>query len=77
MSETSAPKGFVNKALDFIEKKGNKLPDPAILFLSLMVLIWVLSAIFSGVSFSEIDPRTGSAIEIVNLLSGTSLAAFL
>ena len=42
-----------------------------------MVLIWVLSAIFSGVSFSEIDPRTGSAIEIVNLLSGTSLAAFL
>ncbi|MFN3909167.1 MAG: AbgT family transporter [Flavobacterium sp.] len=77
MSETTAPKGFVNKALDFIEKKGNKLPDPAILFLSLMVLIWVLSAIFSGVSFSEIDPRTGSAIEIVNLLSGTSLAAFL
>ncbi|MFN3941444.1 MAG: AbgT family transporter [Flavobacterium sp.] len=77
MSETTAPKGFVNKALDFIEKKGNKLPDPAILFLSLMVLIWVLSAIFSGVSFSEIDSRTGSAIEIVNLLSGTSLAAFL
>jgi para-aminobenzoyl-glutamate transporter family len=77
MSETTAPKGFVNKALDFIEKKGNKLPDPAILFLSLMVLIWVLSAIFSGVSFSEIDPRTGTAIEIVNLLSGTSLAAFL
>ena len=77
MSETSAPKGFVNKALDFIEKKGNKLPDPAILFLSLMVLIWVLSAIFSGVSFSEIDPRTGATIEIVNLLSGTSLAAFL
>ncbi len=77
MSETTVPKGFVNKALDFIEKKGNKLPDPAILFLSLMVLIWVLSAIFSGVSFSEIDPRTGSAIEIVNLLSGTSLAAFL
>lgn len=77
MNETIAPKGFVNKALDFIEKKGNKLPDPAILFLSLMVLIWVLSAIFSGISFSEIDPRTGSAIQIVNLLSGSSLAAFL
>ena len=70
-------KGFLNKALDFIEKKGNKLPDPAILFLSLMLLIWVLSAIFSNFSFSEIDPRSGQPIEIINLLSGGSLASFL
>lgn len=70
-------KGFLNKALDFIEKKGNKLPDPAVLFLSLMLLIWVLSAIFSNFTFSEIDPRNGQAISIVNLLSDTSLASFL
>lgn len=71
------PKGFVNKALDFIEKKGNKLPDPAVLFLVLMMLIWVLSAIFSNVSFAEIDPRNGAPIQIVNLLTGSSLASFL
>ena len=77
--ETTATekKGFVSKALDFIEKKGNKLPDPAILFFILMIGIWVLSALLSSVSFSEIDPRTQTPIEVINLLSGSSLAAFL
>ncbi len=70
-------KGFVDKALDFIEKKGNKLPDPAILFFSLMIGIWILSAFMSGITFSEIDPRSNAPIEVINLLSGTSLAAFL
>ena len=77
MEETTTKKGFVTKALDFIEKKGNKLPDPAILFFSLMLLIWVLSAIFSNFTFTEIDPRSGEAIGVINLLSGASLAAFL
>lgn len=70
-------KGFVAKALDFIERKGNKLPDPAILFFVLMLLIWVLSAFFSTVSFAEIDPRSQAPITVINLLSGGSLAAFL
>ena len=77
MEETLKPKGFINKALDFIEKKGNKLPDPAVLFLSLMLIIWVFSAIFSNFTFTEIDPRDGKPIEIVNLLTGKSLASFL
>jgi para-aminobenzoyl-glutamate transporter family len=70
-------KGFVNKALDFIEKKGNKLPDPAILFFSLMIGIWIISALLSNVTFDVIDPRSQAPIEVINLLSGTSLAAFL
>jgi len=45
-------KGIVNKLLDFIERAGNKLPDPAILFFLLMLVIWGLSAIFSNISFS-------------------------
>ncbi len=73
----SVKKGFIAKALDFIERKGNKLPDPAILFFVLMLLIWVLSAVFSTVSFAEIDPRSQAPITIVNLLSGGSLASFL
>jgi aminobenzoyl-glutamate transport protein len=73
----SKPKGAMGKFLDIIEKAGNKLPDPAILFLSLMLLIWVLSAIMSNFTFSEIDPRTGTAVEVKNLLTGPSLAAFL
>lgn len=70
-------KGFVNKALDFIEKKGNKLPDPAILFFSLMIGIWIISAILSNFTFDVIDPRSQAPIQVINLLSGTSFAAFL
>jgi len=75
--ETVKKKGIVNKLLDFVEKAGNKLPDPAILFFILMLLIWALSAIFSTVSFSEIDPTTGTAIEINNLLTSGAMADFL
>ncbi|MFN3940034.1 MAG: AbgT family transporter, partial [Chitinophagales bacterium] len=53
------------------------LPDPAVLFFSLMLLIWVLSAVFSTFTFSEIDPRSGAPIVVNNLLTGKSLAAFL
>lgn len=76
MQPTEAPKGFINKALNFIEKAGNKLPDPAILFLILMVTIWVLSWLMSGISFTEIDPRSNAPIAVQNLLSGDALAAF-
>ena len=79
MTETkkTKKKSFVDRALDFIEKSGNKLPDPAILFFLLMLFIWVLSAILSNFTFTELDPRTGIPLEVVNLLQGDSLASFL
>lgn len=73
----SEKKGFVTKILDSVERVGNKLPDPAILFFLLMLVIWVLSAAFSSVDFAEIDPSTGSAIQIHNLLTSEALARFL
>ncbi|WP_257670690.1 AbgT family transporter [Parapedobacter tibetensis] len=79
MEHTAIPtnkKGFIAKALDFIEKYGNKLPDPAILFLILMLVVWVLSAFLSGRTFDEIDPRTGNALEVINLLRGEAITAF-
>lgn len=75
--ETARPSGFVERALNLIETVGNKLPDPAALFLILMILVWVLSAILSTMTFAEIDPRTGKALVINNQLTGTALAAFL
>src|SRR5690554_2067012 len=74
---TSEKKGFVTKILDSVERIGNKLPDPAILFFVLMLVIWALSAVFSSFEFSEIDPTTGSAIQIHNLLTSGALAEFL
>ncbi len=70
-------KSFLDRFLDIIEKSGNKLPDPAILFLMLMLLVWVLSALLSGVSFTEVDPRSEETIRINNLLTGKALAEFL
>lgn len=68
---------WVTRALDKVEKAGNKLPDPAIIFLFSLVVVWVLSALLSSVNFSAIDPRTGEAVVVNNMLSGDSLADFL
>ncbi|AOE49442.1 AbgT family transporter [Kangiella sediminilitoris] len=75
--ETSSANGVVARFLNTIERVGNKLPDPAIIFLVAMLIIWLLSWLFSGVNFSAIDPRTGDPIVIKNLLTGDSLASFL
>ncbi|MGO2012773.1 MAG: AbgT family transporter [Pseudoalteromonas sp.] len=76
-NDGTMPTGLVARFLNFVEKVGNKLPDPAIIFLFAMLLIWVLSWWFSGVNFDAIDPRTGEAIIINNMLASDSLATFL
>ena len=68
--------GFVNRALNGIEAIGNRLPDPAVLFLLLLVLTWIVSAILSPIEFAEIDPRSGEPLRIANQLTGTALATF-
>ena len=78
MSDESAQQtGAIARFLNGIERVGNKLPDPAIIFLFAMIIIWILSWLFSGVDFSAIDPRTGDPIVVKNLLTGDSLANFL
>ena len=94
MAEQNQPeqenKGLLDRFLNVIEVAGNKLPDPAILFLLLMLIVWAFSALLSLVTFDTMDPRTvefdadgniipgsGNPIEIVNLLQGSQLAEFL
>ena len=69
--------GAIARFLNTVERVGNKLPDPAIIFLFALLLIWVLSWLLSGVSFSAVDPRTDAPIIINNLLTGDALANFL
>jgi len=45
--EAPATRGFTQKMLDGIEKAGNKVPHPAVIFLGLCLLVIVLSAIMS------------------------------
>ena len=68
---------FIDRALNAIEVLGNKLPDPAALFLLLLLVVWILSAVFSTMQFSEIDPRNQQPLQIKNQLAGASIAAFL
>ena len=60
-----------------IERVGNALPDPAVLFIVLLFAVWVLSWLLSYISFNAIDPRTGEAIVVNNLLSGSAFTEFL
>ena len=77
MSEDKAvAPGRVERALAAVERVGNKLPDPAVLFIALLFIVWILSWLFSYMDFSVIDPRTGKALIINNQLSGTALTAF-
>ncbi len=76
-SKSSGEQGFVNRMLGVIERVGNKLPDPAILFFVSMVIVWLLSALLAPVEFAEINPRDGNPIRIQNLLTGTAMATFL
>ena len=68
---------WVDRALNTIETVGNKLPDPAALFLIFLIVVWVLSALLAPVAFTEIDPRNGQPIKINNQLTGASIASFL
>ena len=74
---TAEPPRAIDRMLNAIEVVGNKLPDPAVLFVICLFLVWVLSAMLAPVSFTEIDPRSGEAITVNNLLTGSGLAAFL
>ena len=65
------------RILDRVEVLGNKLPDPAVLFLALLIAVWLCSALLSQFSYAQIDPRTGSPVEIHNLATPDQLAAFL
>ena len=69
--------GWVNRLLNSIETAGNKLPDPAVLFLILMFLTWVVSALLAPIQFSEINPRTQEPIRVVNQLSGEAVTQFM
>src|SRR5688572_25983168 len=54
--------------LGWIEWAGNKLPDPAMLFVWALLITWGLSALLAPVSFDDVDPRTKRPLEVKNQL---------
>ena len=77
LSATQDKPTLMDRFLNGVEKAGNKLPDPSLMFLYGTILVWVLSAIMSQVSFDMVHPTTGEAIVVNNLLTGEAFASFL
>ncbi len=63
--------------LGTVERVGNKLPDPAVLFIALLFIVWVLSWLLSYVTFDVFHPATGERIVIINQLAGENFVQFL
>ena len=77
MSDVTETNSFANRMLATVERVGNKLPDPAMLFVGLLVIVWMLSWLLSYVTFDVIDPRSAKALVIHNLLAGPAMTAWL
>ena len=63
------PYGWLNR----LEAVGNKLPDPAMLFIFMGVLILILSAIGASLGWKVINPSTGDEVAVVNLLNADGI----
>ncbi len=60
--------------LGWIEKIGNKLPDPFWLFVILSGVVAVTSWLASHAGLSAVDPSSGEEIRVQNLLTGENLS---
>lgn len=72
-----APRSGMDKFLNWIERVGNKIPDPALLFFYGLLMVWVLSAVLSQIDFGLVHPVTDKKVQINNLLTGEALSHFL
>jgi aminobenzoyl-glutamate transport protein len=73
-----APKGFLQRVLDVVERVGNKVPHPVIIFLILIAIVLVLSHVLfltgASVSYEVINPDTHKA-EAVTTVARSLLTA--
>ena len=81
-NNTLEKKSFIVRALDVVERAGNALPSPAVIFLILTALVMVISAICAAagvtVTYETIDTHNNNEIvevtvAAVSLLTGDSI----
>ncbi|MBU5467279.1 AbgT family transporter [Virgibacillus sp. MSJ-26] len=70
-------KGIFQRFLDIVERVGNRLPDPFILFVFLAFLMIIISWIFSMFDASVVHPGTGEDTPIKSLVSGEGVQFIL
>ena len=67
----------IQSLLDGIERAGNRLPNPTILFVVLSIVILILSWVSSLLSLQAINPINGTTINAINLISVDGLHRIL
>ena len=68
-SEQTNNKGFLN----FIEKWGNRLPDPFFIFVYLAIFVVLLSWLVSSLGATVVHPGTGEELAILSIVSGEGI----
>ena len=71
MTNTKRPngRGGLGRALDLLERAGNRLPEPATIFVILALLVVVASAVAAQLGVQVPHPKDGAPIVAVNLLT--------
>jgi aminobenzoyl-glutamate transport protein len=76
-SSAPPPRTLGARLLDLVERVGNKLPDPAVLFVLALLIVWIVSALLDGHRF-ELPSKDGAVTrQIESQVSGAAIAAFL
>lgn len=76
-AEKPARRPLSGRFLDGLERAGNRLPQPATLFVLFSAAVVLLSAAASGLGLHVKHPTTGEEIHVVNLLSVAGLHKLL
>jgi aminobenzoyl-glutamate transport protein len=63
--------------LDTVERIGNRLPDPVLIFLWLIVAVIALSAVGAAAGWVALNPVTKATLNATSLLSSANLERFL
>ena len=69
MSENRSP----GKVFGWIERVGNKVPNPFLLFVYLILVLMVATAIISSLDLAVKNPVSGELVRVNNLLSVAGL----
>ncbi len=77
VKKSAKRKSYIDVFLNGVERVGNVLPHPALLFAIFAVLVLLLSGVFSWIGTSAVHPSEGYEIEVVNLLSVEGLRRIL
>lgn len=75
--KTKKENSFIDRFLGWVEKTGNKMASPALIFILLTGLILLASWVFSTLGTQVVNPSTNELVQVENLLSAPNFVRIL